>query len=96
LRKQGHSLLAEDLDKVIEAQPDVLIFGTGYFGHMRIPKETRAYLESKGIELIEERTGKAVKRLNTRRNPAKLRRKSKTDYPSQVPLCRRLKVVLID
>ena len=63
-RKAGHSLHVEDLAEMVAAQPAVLVVGTGYFGRMSIPKETRTYLESIGIELVEERTGKAVKRFN--------------------------------
>jgi hypothetical protein len=50
-RKEGHNLQPEDLKDVLNAKPDVLIIGTGFFGVMRVPKETTDYLKSKGIRV---------------------------------------------
>jgi len=59
-RKEGHSLQVSDIkDALDRLQPEVVIVGTGYFGMMKIPKETRSYLEERGIELVAERTEKA-------------------------------------
>jgi hypothetical protein len=33
-RKEGHRLQMEDLDDVLESEPEVLIVGTGYYGEM--------------------------------------------------------------
>jgi len=64
-RKEGHTLHIEDLPDVLNAKPAVVVVGTGFFGIMKVPKETIAYLESKGIEVHAARTGKAVKLFNT-------------------------------
>jgi len=63
-RKEGHSLKVEDLAEVVAAQPEVLVVGTGRFGMMRIPQETRDYLSSLGIELIAEDTDRACRTLD--------------------------------
>jgi hypothetical protein len=63
-RQQGHSLSRNDLAPVLELNPDVLVVGTGYFGRMRIPEETRRFLASRGIGLWAGETGKAVKEFN--------------------------------
>ena len=63
-RKQGHNLQIEDLAGVITAEPGVVIIGTGYFGLMKVPKETVSHLEAKGIMVYVERTGKAVELFN--------------------------------
>ena len=63
-RKEGHNLHVDDLKDVIEAEPEVLIVGTGYFGVMKVPKETISNLESKGIAVHVERSGKAVELFN--------------------------------
>ena len=63
-RKEGHRLHIEDLDEVVEARPDVLVVGTGYYGNMVVPGETKDYLESNGIEIKACRTGDAVKEFN--------------------------------
>ena len=63
-RKEGHTLNIEDLQDVVNADPAVVVIGTGFFGIMKVPKETVAYLESKGIEVHAARTGKAVEIFN--------------------------------
>ncbi len=63
-RKQGHSLHIDDLTEIIEAKPDVLVVGTGYYGRMTIPPETKSFLESKGIEIRVAETSDAVEEFN--------------------------------
>jgi len=63
-RKEGHRLHVEDLKDVLEFKPEVLVVGTGYSGLMRIPPETRRYVESEGIELISQKTAEACETFN--------------------------------
>ncbi len=64
-RKESHRLDIEDIRSVLDTQqPEILVVGTGKFGLMKIPAETRAWLKSKGIELVAERTTQAVHRYN--------------------------------
>ena len=63
-RKQGHSLHIDDLDAIVRAKPDVLVVGTGYFGRMTIPDETRKYLHAQGIDLKALKTRDAVDEFN--------------------------------
>lgn len=63
-RKEGHRLQIEDLTDIIEAKPDVVVVGTGYYGRMSIPSETNSYIESKGIALRAAETSKAVEEFN--------------------------------
>lgn len=63
-RKEGHRLQIEDLKDVLEAKPEVLVVGTGYSGMMTVPPETRRYVESKGIQLIAQKTAEACKTFN--------------------------------
>jgi hypothetical protein len=63
-RKEGHYLQAEDLADVAAASPDTVIIGTGNSGVMVVPQKTVAFLESKGIKVFIETTGKAVKIFN--------------------------------
>ena len=58
-RKNGHLLQKEDLTEIIKYNPEVLIVGTGDNGLMKVPNDTKQFLESKGIELISEETRKA-------------------------------------
>jgi hypothetical protein len=59
-RKEGHNLVIEDLDTVIEANPDVLVIGCGYYGRMRVPDITRSHLNHKGIRVEVAQTREAV------------------------------------
>lgn len=64
-RGKGHLLQKDDLEEILEAKPSVLIIGTGNVGIMRVPDKLRKELIALGIELVVERTGKAVEVFNT-------------------------------
>jgi len=69
-RQEGHVLHPEDLEAVLEAEPDTLVVGQGASGRMKIASETRAALQAAGIALLAHPTGKAVEtynRLRTKR-----------------------------
>ncbi len=63
-RKEGHRLQPEDLAEIIASRPDTVIIGTGYYGAMQVPEDTRRFLESMGIRVIVEQTGEAIKLFN--------------------------------
>lgn len=63
-RKQGHRLYVEDIEEVVEERPEVFVVGTGYWGLMTVPAETKIYIEEKGIELIIQPTKQACKTYN--------------------------------
>lgn len=59
-RKAGHSLSIDDLKNVIAEKPEIIIIGTGFDGCMKIPPETKKYIESQNIKLIIETTKNAI------------------------------------
>jgi hypothetical protein len=59
-RKEGHLLQIADLKDIMSVKIPVLIIGTGFYGTMRVPKETLEYLKSNKIEVYIEKTQKAV------------------------------------
>ena len=63
-RKEGHNLQIEDLDDIVNAKPDMLIIGTGYYGRMQVPDETKQYLEERGIKVLQAKTPDAVTEFN--------------------------------
>ena len=64
-RKEGHVLQASDMkDALEESPPEVVIIGTGYMGMMKVPRETRQYFETRGIEFLVEKTRKACELFN--------------------------------
>jgi hypothetical protein len=58
-REEGHRLSVADLKEVFEAEPEVLIVGTGFYDRMHVPVETSREVEKRGIELHVLSTGKA-------------------------------------
>jgi hypothetical protein len=65
-RREGHVLHASDMrDTLEEFLPEVVVIGTGYAGMMSVPRETKDFLQTKGIELLVERTEKACRLFNT-------------------------------
>ena len=63
-RKEGHKLHIEDITEIIQEKPEVLVVGTGNTGLMRVLPETKRYIESKGLELVIEKTEEACKIFN--------------------------------
>lgn len=71
-RITGHLLQKEDLKDIIHFNPDVLIVGTGADGLMKVPDETKEFVESKGIQLIIEGTKKASEIYNKLKDKHKI------------------------
>jgi len=63
-RDQGHRLRVDDLEDVLDAQPDVLVVGTGAYGVMDVPQSTRQAIREAGIELRVAQTGDAWRTYN--------------------------------
>ena len=63
-RKDGHSLSIYDLRDVIEAEPAILVIGSGASGMMDVPESMQQELKEFGIELEVYDTSRAVKRFN--------------------------------
>ncbi|RLJ00898.1 MAG: hypothetical protein DRP11_05295 [Candidatus Aenigmatarchaeota archaeon] len=63
-RKEGHNVCLEDVKEIFELKPEIVVFGTGYNGLMRVEKEVVEALKKKGVEVIEEKTEDAVARFN--------------------------------
>ncbi len=59
-RKKGHLLSKEDIEEILSEKPDLLIIGTGFYGLMKVPEELKELIKKQGIELIVEKTKKAV------------------------------------
>lgn len=59
-RRDGHSLVLDDLGDVMADPPATLIVGTGAYGAMSVPSQTIAALEDLGIDVIAQPTREAV------------------------------------
>lgn len=63
-RKSGHKVEIEDIQEMIDAHPEILVIGKGDPGLMQTSAALRKLLKSNEIELIEEKTAKAVQAFN--------------------------------
>ncbi|MBU1626436.1 hypothetical protein KKB18_03630 [bacterium] len=63
-RKEGHILNIRDIEEIVKEAPEVLIVGKGNPGLMKVLKETKDFIESRGIKLICENTEEACKIYN--------------------------------
>jgi hypothetical protein len=61
-RREGHSLLLDDLNDVIDDLPGRLVVGTGAHGQMRPDPEALEALRARGVEVEVLPTGDAVRR----------------------------------
>jgi hypothetical protein len=74
-RREGHGLVLEDLDDVLDELPERLLVGTGAYGQMRPDPETLAALHARGVDVEVLETEEAVARygqLDPRRTAAAL------------------------
>ena len=63
-RKKGHQVNIDDIQDIIAAGPDILVLGKGKPGLMKSTPSLCEFLKEKHIELIEEKTSKAIKTFN--------------------------------
>jgi hypothetical protein len=68
-RRDGHGLVLEDLEGVLDELPGRLILGTGANGRLRPDPETLAALRERGVDVEVLPTGEAVSRYQAL-NPA--------------------------
>jgi hypothetical protein len=61
-RRDGHALVLEDLDEVLDDLPEHLVIGTGAYGRMRPDQHTVERLEARGMTVESLSTGQAVRR----------------------------------
>jgi hypothetical protein len=59
-RQSGHVVDVDDVRDILAAGAEVVVFGTGSSGLMRVEDRLRAELEARGITLVAEPTAAAV------------------------------------
>jgi hypothetical protein len=64
-RRDGHALVLEDLEEVLEELPDRLVVGTGADGRMRPDPACLDQLMERGVEVEVLRTDEAIDRYET-------------------------------
>ena len=71
-RKEGHRISIEDINDLIQSQPELIIVGTGAYGFMKPERGLEGQLKDKGIELKTSPTGDATKLYNALHQKRKL------------------------
>jgi len=61
-RKEGHSLVPEDLDQVMDELPELLIVGCGMHGRLEPHPSVLEELRARGVDVEAMPTSEAVKR----------------------------------
>jgi hypothetical protein len=61
-RQDGHALVLDDLDQVLDELPAHLVVGTGADGRMRPDPDALRQLEERGVTVEALPTGQAVRR----------------------------------
>ncbi len=64
-REEPHRLVPGDIPEVLNAQPDILIIGTGVGGVLLVPKEIAEHISAQGIDVKIEKTPRAVDLYNS-------------------------------
>jgi len=63
-REESHIVDIEDVKRAIDQNPDLIVIGTGESGLAKVTERTKEEILSKGIGLIIDKTGEAVKTFN--------------------------------
>jgi len=63
-RKKSHSVFLDDIPGILNKNPETIIFGTGFYGMMKIENQVKKEFTKRGINLIIEKSGKAVQIFN--------------------------------
>lgn len=63
-REESHVIDVEDVKRAVEQNPDTIIIGTGESGVARVTEAAKEFITEKGIKLIIDITGEAIKTFN--------------------------------
>jgi len=70
-RKESHLIDVEDIKRAIEQKPEIIIVGTGESGLAEVTQKAKDEIRSRGIELIIDVTGEAIKTFNVQKEESK-------------------------
>ncbi len=71
-RKEGHKVCVEDIEKILEKNPEIIVFGTGKYGVMKVGSDVKNLLQKENIKCIEKISDDAVKEFNEKVNKSKV------------------------
>ena len=62
--RDDHLLYVDNVEELVDANPEYIIIGTGAFGALNVPNDVQTYIEGEKIKLIMAKTGKACEEFN--------------------------------
>jgi hypothetical protein len=63
-RSKGHHVGPDDVRDLLSSNAEVCIFGTGAYGALRVSEEVQAAFESRGVQVLTEKTESACQTYN--------------------------------
>ncbi|MDD2672530.1 MAG: MTH938/NDUFAF3 family protein [Syntrophales bacterium] len=66
-RAESHIIDVEDIIDALEQGPETIVIGTGEQGMARVTERAKREIESRGIELVIDKTEQATKTFNIRK-----------------------------
>lgn len=60
-RKEGHRVCREDIKRILDLNPEMVVFGTGAYGRVKVDGDVIEYLKNRGIDVFVLETEEAVK-----------------------------------
>jgi len=63
-REESHLIDIKAVERAVSQGPDTIIIGTGESGLAKLAKEAEKFIKEKGIELIIDKTGEAIRTFN--------------------------------
>lgn len=63
-RDESHVIDADAVKRTVEQKPDIIIIGTGETGVAQVTESAQQFIAEKGIKLIIDITGEAIKTFN--------------------------------
>ncbi len=60
-RKEGHKVCMDDIKRILNLKPEIVVFGTGAYGRVKVEDDVIEYLKKKGIDVYVLKTAEAVK-----------------------------------
>jgi|Deesub1362A_J573_1020465.scaffolds.fasta_scaffold00028_73 hypothetical protein len=70
-RKEGHRVYEDDVREILAYNPEIVVFGTGYYGVVKVEKEVEDLFGKKRIRVEKMKSSEAVKRFNDLLNQGK-------------------------
>ena len=67
-RPENHEISWEEMKHYIDDRTRKVIVGTGFNGVLKVLQQTKEFLSSRGIELVEVKTQEAIKLYNEERD----------------------------